>query len=76
MAVCERLGDDQKRTTGAAGKGAEHGFCLNIVVGSTLHDLHTPIGLLGRGNQTWSVGRGVRIEQDTNLRQVRHKLMQ
>jgi hypothetical protein len=43
---------------------------------STLHDLYTPISLLGCRNQPGSVRRGVWIEQGTIFRQVGHKLAQ
>src|SRR6478672_8532262 len=76
MAVCEWLGNDQKRTTGFAGKGAENGLRLTIVMRPTLNDLYTPIGLLRCRNQARSIGRGVWIEQDTNLRHIGHKLVQ
>src|ERR1051326_2368822 len=76
MAVCEWLGDNQKRAMGLAGKSAENCLSLTIVVCSTLHNVDTLIGVLGCRNQARSVGRRVWIEQDTDFRQVRHKLMQ
>jgi len=62
--------------TGLAGKGAENGLGLSIIMRSTLYYLYTAIGLLGCRNQACSVGRGVWIEQDTNLGQVWLELLQ
>src|SRR5882762_9133128 len=76
MTVGERFGDDHERTPPLAAKGAENGFCLGVVVGSALHNLRALRRFLRCGDQSRSVGCGVWIEEDSNLRQVGHQVAQ
>src|SRR6266478_530734 len=76
MAIGERFGDDHERTPPLAAKVAENGFCLGVAVGSALHDLRALSRFLRRGNQPRSLGRGIWIEENSNLRQVGHQVPQ
>jgi hypothetical protein len=63
--------------TRSARRGSrENGLSLGIVVRHTFHNPYTSIGLHCCGNQNRSVGCGVWIEQDTNLGQAWHELLQ